>query len=243
MLLVGVILLVVGGFSFSRMSAPDEVNRDSRTVMIYAVATLLRLAVLAGLVLVLLGANSWYRTRHQEEPTQPPAPEGPPLPSHEDVPERMPVPSPNLPIIELLALATVPEEHSLPDGLIQPTDEAGWDRFLAMLAASSWRLELQDEPIDRALTFDDVVAGEERRTLHVWLDEDIQINVFPDEAEAIMFDFATQDLVDQTSADILADFIRKTGQAVGQRVDLSVEGDMAKIFATYAPETDEFFLG
>lgn len=67
------------------------------------------------------------------------------------------------------------------------------------------------------------------------------INLYPSwGTEAVWFDFDAREIRHQADADALSDFIRMLGQAVGRPVELSYEGRDEEVFATYAPDRDEF---
>ncbi len=112
-----------------------------------------------------------------------------------------------------------------------------------MLDSSGWRVLVADRESDRPLLVAEVVIPDDPITLKIWPGSGtIQINVFANSEESILFDFDLREMLDQVAADDLADFVRRTGQATGRQVSLSLEGNFDAVFGTYDPASDTFAL-
>jgi hypothetical protein len=114
-----------------------------------------------------------------------------------------------------------------------------------MLHESGWWVGIGGEVLRGRPRIEDVMpSSQDRPKIQVRPGTGpILVNVFPGTVESILFNFATAEIVDQASADDLAVFVRRAGQATGMPVALSLEGDFARIFATYDPAVDSFRLG
>lgn len=137
--------------------------------------------------------------------------------------------------------ALLAEGGTLPDGAVTGTVLSDWQAVLGLIGRQPWSCEFTMDgeprpvPASAARLFDVPGGG----LLAVQIAPGIQINVFPNAATEILFDFSTEEIQGGRLAEV-GTFVRELGLAVGKPVALSHEGDDSLVFLTYDPESDTF---
>ena len=133
-------------------------------------------------------------------------------------------------------------DRSLPDGRIESTDVHDWQALLDELDARDWRLTAPD---GTALANDARSAAALLRedapvTIAVWPTPELQINLFVNGVDEILFDFDSDELDDAEDLAALCTFVEALGRSTGKPVKLSHEGARELVFLTYDPATRAF---
>ena len=128
----------------------------------------------------------------------------------------------------------------LPNGRALNVSGAAWEDLLDRSAreqwSTSWPESGEGSPRGARDLSDDAFA-----VAHVQVTPTVLVIVYPSRGtDAVRFDFDVREMRQQVDADALSNFIRMLGQTVGRPVELSDEGRDGDVFATYAPDLDEF---
>ncbi|HAP78113.1 MAG TPA: hypothetical protein DCR14_18765 [Acidimicrobiaceae bacterium] len=139
----------------------------------------------------------------------------------------------------------VGDERTLPNGRVEGTTIADWQRVLE--ASRSLAISVNLTPVGSgrpapAAATDLFPSDGELVTVSVLLPGPVQVNLFPYAVSSIDFDFDTAEIVDQDSLDRLAEFVRAVASACELPVVLTHEGADELPLARYDPADDSFRL-
>lgn len=139
----------------------------------------------------------------------------------------------------------VGDERTLPNGRVEHTTIADWQRVLEVSRRLASSVDLtpvgggRSAPVAAADLF---APGGELVTVAVVLPGTVQINLFPYSVSSIDFDFDTSEVTDQDSLDRLAEFVRAVASACERPVVLTHEGADEMPLARYDPADESFRL-
>jgi hypothetical protein len=140
------------------------------------------------------------------------------------------------------AVAHGPGEAPLPDGSSELTSSDGHDALLEAVQRQSWPLTNGDgSPLEHPLPpAHDLI--DHRRTIAVWPNEHVQINLFFNDPWVVLFDIDLRRMREQGDLDALCAFVELLGSVTDHCVELSQEGTDAEVFLRYDPVTGEHQL-
>ncbi|RFA11751.1 hypothetical protein B7R22_17925, partial [Subtercola boreus] len=115
--------------------------------------------------------------------------------------------------IDLAAFSKLFEDElgTLPDGEVEGATAADWDRVLAALRATGWRMTLQDGSTPLPASVAELPIHD---SFAVWPALGTRINFFPG-PDGVFFDVDLRELEVQRSVDGLSDLMRCLGTATG----------------------------
>ncbi|RFA13235.1 hypothetical protein B7R22_13795 [Subtercola boreus] len=125
--------------------------------------------------------------------------------------------------IDLAAFSKLFEDElgTLPDGEVEGATAADWDRVLAALRATGWRMTLQDGSTPLPASVAELPIHD---SFAVWPASRTRINFFPG-PDGVFFDVDLRELEVQRSVDGLSDLMRCLGTATGRNVVLRSDPD------------------
>jgi hypothetical protein len=139
-----------------------------------------------------------------------------------------------------LAQRVATDGMALPNGGARNVSPSAWMHVLDQLSQDEWPTTWPEAGGRRPQRLDDL-ADDAFALARVQVGPSVLVHLYPSwGTDDLWFDFDARELQHQPDADALSDFIRMLGQTVGRPVELSYEGRDEEVFATYAPDSDEF---